>query len=225
MADTLVLGSASPRRSDLLSQLGVHFEVRTVEIDERSLVDANGNIVDSVERIAQAKFAAFSNRNAAKAGRDSSDRDNSNDPTLLITADTLVACEGRILGKPDDDQHLTQMLHEMSGAQLEIATAICLAPVESVPPTQTVTTLVALRDLSDAQIAAYVASGAGLDKAGGLALQGEAGGFIESVNGCWSNVLGLPLCAVQADLAKQQRKRAVVRSCTPGLCGRHETLG
>ena len=203
MANDLILGSASPRRSELLAQLGLTFEVRPIEIEESELVRDSDTIVDSVTRIARAKFAAFTQRH----GDDTVLID-----TVLITADTLVACRGQILGKPDDNDHLTRMLHNMSGADLDIATAICTGTPPGEARTQAVTTSVGLRELTSDEIAAYVATGIGVDKAGGLALQSEAGPFIRSVTGCWSNVLGLPLCAVVAGLEQ------TTRSCSPQMC-------
>ena len=171
-APNLILGSASPRRADLLRRLGVSFVVETIDIDEQALVASN-DVVAVVSRIAQAKFAAFAEQDEPREGP-------------LLTADTLVACNGEILGKPNRNDDVTAMLSAMSGQSLTIATAVCFGLVGAAPLTEVVTTRVDLRELDEGHIARYVASGVGLDKAAGLALQAEAGEFIATVDGCLS---------------------------------------
>jgi septum formation protein len=202
----LILGSASPRRAALLESLRVPFVVEAGSIDEESVVhSAERDPRRTVARIAQAKFAAF-----ARAEDDSSQ---------LLTADTLVACDGVIMGKPQSSDHLTDMLRQMSGRSLTIATAVCFGVRGSVPAPEIVATTVGLRDLSGAEIAAYVAGGSGMDKAGGLALQAEANHFIEAVEGCWSNVLGFPLCAVATLLKLEPSSSQRDQRCSVDLCG------
>ena len=207
-APVLILGSASPRRADLLRQLGVEFVVEPIDIDEQALV-ATSDIVATVTRIAEAKFAAFADRGDRR----------------LLTADTLVACNGVLFAKPGSDDDVASMLRAMSGQTLTIATAVCVGHVGSQPTTEVVTTRVDLRDLETSEIARYVATGVGLDKAAGLALQAEAGDFIAAVDGCWSNVLGLPLCAVAAALELEVSDDRQVWSagertfCSVELCG------
>ncbi len=202
----LTLGSASPRRAALLESLGLPFVVETVDIDEQSFVHtAERDLRRTVERIAQAKFVAFGR------GED--------DSSLLLTADTLVACDGVIMGKPQSSDHLTTMLRQISGRSLTVATAVCFGVRGSVPVPEIVTTTVWLRDLSGAEIATYVASGTGMDKAGGLALQAEANHFIDSVEGCWSNVLGFPLCAVATLLGLEPSASPRDQRCSVDLCG------
>ncbi len=199
----LILGSASPRRAELLASLGLAFEVRAVEIDESALV--NGDDVEpgsAVERIAVAKFVAF----APKPG----------DERTLLTADTLVACDGTVLGKPDSPGHVAVMLDAMSGCEVTIVTAVCVGRLGAAPATLVVTTQVLLRQIAAHEIERYAASRAGIDKAGGLALQAEARPFIERVYGCWANVVGLPLCAVTQLLGA-----AGSPSCSVERCGTH----
>jgi len=202
----LTLGSASPRRAALLESLDIPFVVASVDIDEQSFVHPDeSDPRRAAERIAQAKFAAFGN-----------DEDG---VSLLLTADTLVACDGAIMGKPQSHEHLTDMLRHMSGRSVTIATAVCFGSRGSVPVPELVTTTVRLRNLSGAEITTYVASGSGMDKAGGLALQAEANGFIETVEGCWSNVLGLPLCAVADLLGLEPSDSPQDSRCSVELCG------
>ena len=215
---SFTLGSASPRRADLLASLGLAFDIEAIAIDEESFVDPDDQDLSViVERIARAKFAAF------PVG---------SDRRLLLTADTLVACDGSILGKPVSPDHLVSMLGYMSGRPLAIATAVCVGDRGAVPAVGLVTTTVELRTLTATDIKGYVATGAGMDKAGGLALQAEAAPFIQSVRGCWSNVVGLPLCAASrllrpalghAELGNSVRRSAMGDvACSAELCGRHD---
>lgn len=184
----LILGSASPRRADLLTRAGYTFHVRTVEIDEPSarLGIADGDIVAATLAIASAKFEAF-------------EKDEVRVPEpLLLTADTLVACRGVTMGKPDSADAVAAMLAHMSGQRLSITTALCLGKAGRQPRMSTVTTGVQLVELGSAQIEQYVEAKVGLDKAAGLALQSEARPFVSSLDRCWSNVLGLPLCAMHS---------------------------
>lgn len=202
------LGSASPRRSDLLASLGVRFQVETVDIDEAAIAaspDTSPHQI--VERIARAKFAAF----PAAAGE------------VLLTADTLVACDGAVLGKPASDQHLVDMLSRMSGRDLQIVTAVCVGHRGAAPSVEGASTVVRLRELTPPEIDDYVATGVGKDKAAGLALQAEAKPFITSVAGCWSNVLGLPLCVAHRLLRQYTvPSGALSTRCSVELCGRYD---
>jgi len=208
VADTaippLVLGSASPRRSALLDSLGVPFGIETVEIDEQALVAEDLTGRQAVIRIARAKFEAFDSRTEQQ---------------LLLTADTLVECDGKVLGKPASSSHVGDLLHHMSGRPIHIFTAVCLGERGHEPAVTGVSTTVHLRPLDDDEIDAYVRSDVGLDKAGGLALQSEARGFIESVDGCWANVVGLPLCAVAAAMDLDGSGRTQAARCVTDLCG------
>ena len=205
----ITLGSASPRRAALLDSIGVAFTVETVELDEQALVEhGEPDPRRSVEQIARAKFAAFAP--TARSAR-------------LLTADTLVSCGREIMGKPGSDDELTSMLNAMSGRDITVATAVCSGQRGGDPSVEIVTTTVRLRTLSVNEISDYVATGTGMDKAGGLALQAEAGSFIDRLDGCWSNVLGLPLCAVTLLLEEESvvGETAGAR-CSAALCGTHQ---
>ena len=182
--------------------------VKTVNIDEEALVEAADlGPQQAVARIARAKFAAFTR---AELG-----------PCRLLTADTLVACAGVVMGKPDSSRHLVNMLHQMSGRSITISTGVCVGALGSSPVSEIVTTNVLIRDLAAPEIEAYVSTGTGTDKAGGLALQAEANRFIQRVDGCWSNVLGLPLCAAAALLGLEPHGLAASQRCSVVLCGDH----
>lgn len=201
------LGSASPRRADLLRSANLSFDIETVDIDERALLgpgETDPRVI--VERIAHAKFNAFGD---APRGHG-----------LLLTADTLVACRGAVMGKPDSSEHLAAMLGQMSGSELHVASAVCVGPRVGRPALEVVSTVVSLHELTSADIDRYVMTGAGLDKAGGLALQAQAKPFIRSVRGCWSNVLGLPLCAALRLLGVT--RDGAPAECSVGLCGSYD---
>jgi len=202
----LTLGSASPRRASLLRSLGVSFETVSVDIDEQRLVHP-GDLDASVRSIAGAKFAAL--RSLVASG-------------LLITADTMVVLDGEIMGKPSSNDELRTLLTAMSGQKVTIVTGLCVGSLDESPETETVATTVRLRELSAQQIEDYVESGVGMDKAAGLALQAEAGPFIASVDGCWSNVVGLPLCAVAEALQIAPVAGDHHARCSQELCGSHE---
>lgn len=187
-----------------MQRLGRPFDVRACEIDERSHL--TGDVVEAAQRVARAKFDAL----AVELGRRRS--------TTLITADTLVASQGAILGKPRDDEDAEATLRALSGQSLRIVTGLCIGAPGSEPECSAVETSVELRPLDDDEIESYVASGEARDKAGSLALQGGAWPFVRNVYGCWSNVVGLPLCAVTAAL---ERDAAPADRCSVGLCGAH----
>ena len=168
----LILASASPRRSELLGHLGVPFDVRPSNIDE-TLVPGEGAHA-YVERLARQKAGA--------AGSD-----------LVLAADTSVVIDDEVLGKPGHDVWLgRQMLRRLSGRPHEVLTGIAVSGPRGLV-CRVVSSQVVFRALSEAEIAWYVGSGEGADKAGGYALQGKAGAFITSVVGSPSNVIGLPL--------------------------------
>ncbi len=168
----LILASASPRRRELLSHLGVPFEVKPADLDE-SLIPGE-HATAYVERLARAKA------NAAGEG-------------VILAADTSVVIDDEVLGKPGTDAKLgSEMLRRLSGRAHEVMTGVAVSGPSGVR-SKVVVSQVHFRKLSDAEIAWYVSTGEGADKAGGYALQGRAGAFITSVIGSPSNVIGLPL--------------------------------
>lgn len=217
---SIVLGSASPQRATLLASLGVTFDVESVDLDEAALVladDPDGTA--SVRRIAQAKYAALASRPGLAASEGVRHE-------VLLTADTLVVSGSTILGKPDCDGGVREMLTQVSGQRLVISTAVCTGRRGEQPEVNTVSTVVRLRTIDPGEIEVYVASGIGLNKAGALALQSGARPFVATLDGCWSNVLGLPLCVVASALATflgpariEGRMTAAGPGCSVELCG------
>ena len=191
-----VLASASPRRFQLLDQIGMRpDEVIAAAIDETPRPRELPRLY--VERMALEKVAAvhagLPQALAAKA--------------LVLAADTVVACGRRILPKAEDDATVTKCLKMLSGRRHDVLTAIASIDPAGALRTRTVSTKVAFRRLDDAEIASYVGNGEGLGKAGGYALQGRAAVFARSINGSYTNAVGLPLvethsllraCGVQA---------------------------
>lgn len=191
--EKLVLGSGSPRRSTLLAELGVEFEVRAADVDESTAV--------GVAAIARLKFEALA---AALADR------------TIMTADTLVMLDGRALGKPVDREDATAMIMALSGRTHHVKTATAFGRAGRDPKVLTTTTSVTLRTLAVDEVRTYVATGAGDDKAGSLALQAEAAPFIAATRGCWSNMMGLPVCDA-AELLGIAAPRRLAAQCT-GEC-------
>ncbi len=170
----VVLASASPRRHELLSQLGVQFTVAHPDIDETPL--AGEAPVPYVRRLAVGKAHAVAAADGA----------------LVIAADTTVDLGGDILGKPVDDGEARSMLRRLSGRTHRVHTGLALQLGDRTVA-ETVTSLVTFSPLTDEMVEWYVASGEPAGKAGAYAIQGAGGVFVERVRGSVSNVIGLPL--------------------------------
>ncbi len=181
----LVLGSASPRRREMVAALGVPFVVRPAEVDETPRPGEPAALY--VERVVGDKLEAV--RAGGLGGA-----------ACVLVADTVVVAPGgEILGKPRDDDEGRSMLARLEGAAHEVSTCFVLAPgAAGARPwhAETVTTKVVFRSLGAREIDAYVATGEGRDKAGGYAIQGAAAGFVRRIEGSYTNVVGLPLCEV-----------------------------
>lgn len=193
-APPIILGSGSPRRADLLTLLGVAFDVIVPGVHEPG--DA------TVDELARLKFDHLAR---------------SYDGRTIITADTLVLLDATQLGKPHDPDHARDMLRQCSGRAITVASAICVGTSERVASAHVETT-VQLRELTDTQIEQYLATGVANDKAGALALQSRAADFVDTASpyfaaacadgGCYSNVVGLPLC-ITADYLGIARRSTV----------------
>ena len=184
-APDVILASASPRRRELLERLGLALEILPAGIDESVLPGETA--ADYTRRIAAAKCDAVAD--GAAAGRD----------LPVLAADTTVVVDGQILGKPADDAEGRAMLVRLAGRRHEVVTAYTIR-FGGRRLDRAVTTVVAVRALQPAEIDAYVSSGEGRDKAGGYAVQGIAAAFVTELRGSLTNVIGLPLSEVLADL-------------------------
>lgn len=172
---SIVLASASPRRAELLRQMGLSFRVRPADIDETP--EAGELPAAYVERLARGKALTVqaSEPNA-----------------IVIGSDTSVVLAGRILGKPDSAEEAMDLLRALSGSTHQVMTAVAVAS-GNVCESRISITEVRFRPLSDVEIEAYVTTGEPMDKAGGYGIQGKGGIFVEQLRGSYSAVVGLPL--------------------------------
>jgi len=193
----LVLASASPRRRQLLAQAGYTFEVRPAHIPEEPLPGEEP--VRYVTRLArekaQAVFDGISADRACAPGAAAIDLES----LAVLGADTTVTLDGHILGKPEDAADAARMLRSLSGRSHLVITGVALVTRSAVEVAAEVTAVQFLT-LSDEEIAAYVATGEPMDKAGAYGIQGLAAKWIPRVEGCYFNVMGLPLALVAAML-------------------------
>ena len=183
----LVLGSGSPRRREIISALGLPFQVLAADIDEAVLPGEPA--LRYLERIAAEKLAGVRARLGTTAH------------AAILVADTSVVVDGDVLGKPSDVEDAARLFSRIAGRVHSVYTryAIGLANAVGVSVARTVETHVHIRAAGADEIRAYAATGEGLDKAGAYAAQGIGSFFIERVVGSYSNVVGLPACEVLAD--------------------------
>ncbi len=175
----LILASGSPRRRQMLTDLGLTFEVRPVDIDESPLPDELP--ADYVRRLAEEKSEAALQDVAVHEG------------DWVLAADTIVVLDDQLLGKPADTAEATDMLRRLSGRTHHVLTGVALRTTKAGCQVAVESTAVRFSALDEAQIAWYVASGEPMDKAGAYAIQGLCSLFIEGIDGNYSNVVGLPL--------------------------------
>ncbi|MDA0279684.1 MAG: Maf family protein [Proteobacteria bacterium] len=179
--ESIILASASARRQELLSQIGVRFTVRSQDIDESIRIGELAN--DYVIRMAQEK--ANSALSALCVIKESSD-------TLVLAADTSVVCDARVLGKPLDEADAVDMLRCLSGREHRVLSAVTLATQDK-QRTVLSESQVRFREISVAEAQQYYRSGEPQGKAGAYAIQGYAAVFVEQLIGSYSGVMGLPL--------------------------------
>ena len=185
---TVLLASASPRRLDLLRQIGIEPVVEPADVDES--LDGTLDVAAAVAGLAATKALAVAQRHRGES-------------VLVLGADTLVVVDGEALGKPVDEADARAMLGRLSGREHQVMTGVAIIDAASGNDVGGVAvTTVRFRGLTPAEIAAYVATGEPLDKAGAYGIQGGAAAFVESLDGDRSNVVGLPLPLVQRLLAK-----------------------
>ncbi len=182
----LFLASASPRRRELLTQAGYRFEVRPAHIPEDPLPGEDP--IAYVTRLAREK--------AETVFRDLTDASPKPEKSLVVLgADTTVALDNTILGKPEDAADAARMLRLLSGRTHRVITGVAVVTAKGAEVAAEATA-VRFLTLSDAEIAGYVASGEPMDKAGAYAIQGRAARWIPRIEGCYFNVMGLPLALV-----------------------------
>ena len=179
----LILASQSPRRKELLGLFGLPFVIRVADIDET--MDENVPPYDEVARLSREKAVAVT-----RAQGD-----------IVVAADTIVVCEDKVLGKPKSEEEANAMLSLLSGRDHQVMTGmtvlkddLCLFCTE--------VTDIHFRELSQKEIAAYVATGEPMDKAGAYGIQGGAALFAEKMVGDYYNVMGLPVCKLRKMLSE-----------------------
>ena len=189
---TLYLASASPRRRELLSQLGITFERLVTDVEEQR---QPGETAEGyVRRLAHDK---------AKAGVTLSRQD-----LPVLGADTIVVLNGEVLEKPHDAAHASAMLSKLSGKTHQVMTAIALADRQQLLDCLVVTE-VTFRNLTAHDINEYIATGEPMDKAGAYGIQGKGGNFVRKINGSYHAVVGLPLVETAELIEQFQSLRAV----------------
>ena len=171
----LILASQSPRRKELLALFGIPFTVRVADIDET--MDPNGIARQEVARVSRCKALAVERK----------------EDDVVIAADTIVVCRGKILGKPRSPEEACKMLHLLSGRDHQVMTGVTVLRGDKEIVFTEVTDL-HFRELSDAQIRRYVATGEPMDKAASYGIQGGAALFCSRLVGDYYNVMGLPVC-------------------------------
>jgi septum formation protein len=177
----IILASGSPRRREILSALGLSFEIITSDADEST---DERDPAAFVEILSRRKGEAVRDR-LAREGRDLSD-------TLIISSDTVVAIDGEILGKPADREEACAMLRRYSGRSHRVVSGVCLIKGDTVAVSHE-ETLVDFDEMSEEQIADYVDRFPPYDKAGAYAIQGAASAYIKGIRGDYFNVVGLPV--------------------------------
>ena len=182
----VILASSSPRRAEILRNAGIAFEIRPTQIDETALPGETAHAM--VARLAEAKARAAGSRMDADLRE-----------CIVVGADTTVEVDGEILGKPRDSAHAREMLAKLSGRTHNVLTGLFLLRLPSGAKQAVVeNSAVTFAPLTEKEIDAYVETGEPLGKAGAYAVQGLAGRYIPRIEGCYFNVVGLPLARLYA---------------------------
>ncbi|MDE0010099.1 MAG: Maf family protein [Candidatus Poribacteria bacterium] len=187
----LVLASASPRRAALLSQIGLTFEIRPSDVPEPPHSRYADKRVDEVTR----ELALLKAKTVARHCNEG----------VIIGADTLVSLDGKLFGKPTDDEDAMVMLTQLSGTSHEVVTGVALVDALTERTIAwTETTQVYFRNLHRTEIDDYIATGEAADKAGAYGIQERGAAFVRRIEGCYFNVVGLPLASLVEHLSNFQ---------------------
>lgn len=180
----IILASGSPRRREILSDLGAEIKIITADVDESSTESDPERLV---EALAIKKGQAVYKKLISEASSDAS--------LPIISADTVVFCDGEIMGKPIDRADAMRMIRKLSGKAHTVTTGICVIS-DGIPHSASVTTKVFVDPLTDDQINAYIDTRDPFDKAGAYGIQGIFSKHISKIDGCYFNVVGLPTNAL-----------------------------
>jgi len=183
----LILASASERRAEILHSAGFSFSVLSSSVDETPMPGESPT--DLVQRLADAKAELVAARAVG--------------PAIILAADTEVVLDGQVLGKPRTSEHARQMLAKLSGRTHSVLTGVTLVRLPDMERHSFVEiTQVHFAPIPPEEITRYLATGEPFDKAGSYAIQGRAGRYVPRVEGCYFNIVGLPLARVSAALAE-----------------------
>lgn len=174
----IILGSASPRRRELLGKLGVPFEVMTADVDEDIITIAN----PAENVLGRARLKAATLKTIVPKG------------ALVITADTTVADGAEMLNKPSDEDEAWRMLRQLRGHTHQVHSGVIVIGADGVEHSVVNSSDVVMRPYTDEEIAAYIATGDPMDKAGAYAIQHAKFRPVAEINGCYTGIMGLPLC-------------------------------
>ena len=189
MRQTIILASSSPRRKEILTGMGIRFECRSAAANEDTDLPPREAVLEISERKARAGAAGLPEG-------------------IVIGADTLVSLDGVRLGKPADSAEAIRMLRSLSGRTHSVFTGVCLLDAASGKiEKQAAETKVTFRRLEEDEIRDYVDTGEPLDKAGAYGIQGGAGAFVESIEGSWTNVMGLPVEMLKEMLSRMTEEQ------------------
>lgn len=173
---TILLASASPRRSEILTQIGCNFRIVTSNVTE-----------DNAQNIPPAQLAEMHAKKKALAVQAKADSDD-----IIIGADTIVVLDGEVFGKPNGTADAKRILETLSGREHQVITGVAVVTKDQIFTDHT-TTSVRMAVMSPEEIEKYIATGEPMDKAGAYAIQGIGALFVEGIDGCYSNVVGLPI--------------------------------
>jgi septum formation protein len=188
LQENLVLASASPRRREILERLGFEFEIFPTGTEENGLACA-----DHARRAMLLAARKADEAHLARPGK------------IVIAADTIVVCGGAVLGKPIDESDAAAMLRALSGRTHEVITGLAIVAPDGTRFTEAERTRVYFRALSDTEISRYVETEEPFGKAGAYAIQGFAAPFVERIEGCYFNVVGLPVSLLFKMLSRLER--------------------
>lgn len=182
---SIILASSSPRRQELLARMGLSFDVRIAPHDET--MNPFAVPADEVARVSRLKAQAVYPL--------------CHDDDIIIAADTVVVCDGLVMGKPRSESDAFSMLRRLSGREHQVMSGLTVYCGDESEST-TVTTTLRFRPLSDEEIRAYIATGEPMDKAGAYGIQGLAAMFVVGLDGDYYNVMGLPVCTLASMLRR-----------------------
>jgi septum formation protein len=193
MKETLILASASPRRRELLTQAGYRFQVEASSVAESRRPGEDA--IRFVTRLAREKAEEVFARHQSSA-----------EAVTVLGADTVVVCDGEVMGKPVDASEAERMLLLLSGRTHQVVTGVAVVWASGSAEVAAELTQVTMRTISPEEVSDYVAGGEPMDKAGAYAIQGYAGRWIPRISGCYFNVVGLPLALVASLLEGAQQR-------------------